>query len=211
MNIVGDKKMKIELNNITRPTLMAVLVAAALGAALGASSAHAAVRVNMETIKTPLVANLAGGNVAIHNHIGVAATDLKAEHTAKFDSGRVVTRHVQMHQGVPVWNEAVTEHRDINQLAPSVSGFLLRNLQNDLPSVKPILSKSDALSKAKTLARIFDREEVSIDRAVKRGELPYPAKLLGRERWIAGKILNHHERRMDDAAEDAAEIAKNKG
>ena len=143
--------MKLELNNITRPTLLAVLVAASFGA-------NAASRENLENIKTPLVANLAGGKVAVHNHIGVAATELVAQDSAKFASGRVVTRHVQMHQGVPVWDEAVVEHRDLNQLAPSVSGFLLRNLANDLPSAKPILSKADALNKAKTLSRIFDTE-----------------------------------------------------
>lgn len=146
--------MKIELNNITRPTLLAVLVAASFGA-------NAASRENLETIKTPMVASLTGGKVgkvALHNHIGVAAHELRAEHSAKFDSGRVVTRHVQMHMGVPVWNEAVVEHRDVGLAAPSVSGFLLRNLPNDLPSVKPILSNADAIAKAKTMARIYDTE-----------------------------------------------------
>jgi pseudolysin/vibriolysin len=143
--------MNIELNRFARPSLLAVLIAASFGA-------NAASRVNLESIQTPVVANLAGGDVAIHNHIGVAANELHAEHSAKFDSGRVVTRHVQMHLGVPVWNEAVVEHRDLGKTAPSVSGFLLKNLHNDLPSVKPTLSKGDAILKAKTLARIFEAE-----------------------------------------------------
>jgi pseudolysin/vibriolysin len=125
--------MHIELNRLARPTLLATLIAASFGA----TTAQAAVRENLENIKTPLVANLAGGNVAVHNHIGVAATELQAERSHKFENGRVVTRHVQLHQGVPVWDEAVVEHRDTAKTTPSVSGFLLRNLQNDLPSVKP--------------------------------------------------------------------------
>lgn len=143
--------MNFELNRIARPSLLAVLIAASFGAS-------AANRVNLETIQTPVVANLAGGSVAVHNHIGVASNELKSEHAATFDNGRVVTRHVQMHMGVPVWNEAVVEHRDVGKNVPSVSGFLLRNLQNDLPSVKPVLSKADVLSKAKTLSRVFDTE-----------------------------------------------------
>lgn len=143
--------MNFELNHIVRPSLLAVLIAASFGA-------NAATRVDLESIKNPLVATLTGGNVAVHNHIGVAANELKAQHSAKFGSGRVVTRHVQMHLGVPVWNEVVVEHRDLGKAAPSVSGFLLKNLHNDLPSVKPVLSKADAILKAKTVARIFETE-----------------------------------------------------
>ncbi len=144
--------MSFELNNFARPTLLAALIAVSFGA----GSASAATRVNLETIITPMVANLNGGAIPAHQHIGVTANELKAEHSATFANGRVVTRHVQLHQGVPVWNEAVVEHRDLGRFAPSVSGFILRNLHNDLPSVKPTMSKADAILKAKTLARIFD-------------------------------------------------------
>ncbi|MEN9864429.1 MAG: hypothetical protein RL748_19, partial [Pseudomonadota bacterium] len=155
--------MHIELNRLARPTLLATLIAASFGA----TTAQAAVRENLENIKTPLVANLAGGNVAVHNHIGVAATELQAERSHKFENGRVVTRHVQLHQGVPVWDEAVVEHRDTAKTTPSVSGFLLRNLQNDLPSVKPLLSKSDIMMKAKTLARIYETKDEEVKLYVK--------------------------------------------
>jgi len=60
------------------------------------------------------------------------------------------------------------------------------------------------------LARIFNRGQVSIDRAVARGELPHPAKLLGSERWTSGSIIRHIEKRMAEAAEDAKTIEKHR-
>src|SRR5205809_657010 len=58
------------------------------------------------------------------------------------------------------------------------------------------------------LARIFKREPISISRAVERGELPRPAYLLGNERWTAGAIIRHFEKRMVEAAEDARVISR---
>ena len=59
------------------------------------------------------------------------------------------------------------------------------------------------------LAKIFARQPISIERAVKRGELPAPARLLGCERWTAGAILRHIEKKMSEAAEDAARLVQN--
>ncbi len=151
--------MHFEMNAVARPTLLAALIAVSFGA----TSAIAAERLNLEKQASKAVT----ANAALHQHIGIGPNNLQAEHSHKFANGRTVTRHVQLHQGVPVWNEAVVEHRDIGQAAPRVTGNLLHNLANDLPSVKPILSKADALAKAKTLAQIFNTENDSAKLFVK--------------------------------------------
>ena len=137
---------------LARPVLMAVLVA-------GAFSAQAA---NREVLKT------APGNSAAHAHAGLKASELVAQHQASFDSGLKVTRHQQMHQGVPVWNEAIVEHTQKNGTS-QVTGAVLRNLDRDLPSVKPIFSKVDALIQAKTQAQIFETENDQATLYVKMG------------------------------------------
>ncbi|MEN9865018.1 MAG: hypothetical protein RL748_608, partial [Pseudomonadota bacterium] len=141
--------MQFASNGIARPTLLAALIAVSFGA----TSAIAAERVNLEKHASKALT----ANASLHQHLGLGANDLHAERNHKFANGSAVTRHVQMHQGVPVWNEVVVEHRDLTGAA-RVTGNLLRNLSNDLPSVKPVLSKADALAKAKTLAQIFNTE-----------------------------------------------------
>jgi len=54
------------------------------------------------------------------------------------------------------------------------------------------------------LARLFERHPASIRRAVDRGELPRPVRLLGRPAWTAGTIRRHFEARLQ-AAEGEAE------
>ena len=46
------------------------------------------------------------------------------------------------------------------------------------------------------LARLFERHPASIRRAVDRGELPRPVRLLGRPAWTAGTIRRHFEARL---------------
>ena len=67
-----------------------------------------------------------------------------------------------------------------------------------------------ALLTRAALAKIFRRETISISRAIDRDELPRPARLLGHERWTAGAIIRHHEKRMTEAAEDAIVISKHR-
>jgi pseudolysin/vibriolysin len=152
--------MKFEMNGFARTTLFAALVAA------GVTNVHAADRINLEKQNGN---GFAAGKVAVHEAAGLSANELKAEHSATFANGRSVTRHVQMHMGVPVWNEAIVEHRDAGQNAPRLSGHKLGNLARDLPHVKPVLSSADALAKAKTLAQIFDTEGDSAKLYVKQG------------------------------------------
>ena len=83
-------------NLLTKPLLLATLISAAF-------SAQAA---NREVLKT------APGNSGAHAQAGLNASELKAERGMSYANGLNVTRHQQMHQGVPVWNEVVVEHKE---------------------------------------------------------------------------------------------------
>ena len=56
-----------------------------------------------------------------------------------------------------------------------------------------------AIINEQALAELFDRCQISIKRAINRGELPPPVKLLGMPVWTAEKILNHLNDRLDSA------------
>ena len=61
------------------------------------------------------------------------------------------------------------------------------------------------------LARIFDRHDVSVKRAVERGKLPPSVRIFGKPVWTVRAILAHIESRLEAAKqradEDAARIA----
>lgn len=57
------------------------------------------------------------------------------------------------------------------------------------------------------LSRLLGKHPISIKRAVKRGELPKPTRLMGKPTWTAGAILKHIERRLDAEAEDSKRAA----
>jgi pseudolysin/vibriolysin len=63
-----------------------------------------------------------------------------------------------LHQGVPVWGEAIVEHRVRGFAAPVMSGSMIRNIDRDLVSVKPLYSDKQALGMAKTQARAHSSE-----------------------------------------------------
>lgn len=58
------------------------------------------------------------------------------------------------------------------------------------------------------LAIIFDRCQVSIKRAIQRGELPPPVKLLGMPVWTVEKILNFINDRLELAQKEADQARK---
>ncbi|MBR7801564.1 M4 family metallopeptidase [Undibacterium fentianense] len=138
-------------NNVVRPALIAILVASAF-------SAQAADR----EVFTGF------GNASIAG-MGIKAGDLKAERSTTYANGLKVTRHQQLFQGVPVWNEAVVEHVEKNGRS-HLTGALLRNIDRDLPTIRPIFSKADALIQAKTKAQIFETENDQVKMYVKRGD-----------------------------------------
>jgi len=53
------------------------------------------------------------------------------------------------------------------------------------------------------LARLLGRHPASIKRAVERGELPPPTRLLGKPIWTVGAILRHIEARLEASAKEA--------
>jgi len=55
----------------------------------------------------------------------------------------------------------------------------------------------------KGMAALFGRHPASIRRAVTRGELPRPARLLGGPAWTVGSIVRHIETRLEEAAKEA--------
>lgn len=71
---------------------------------------------------------------------------------------------------------------------------------------------SETLVSEEKLASLFHRHPISIKRAVARGELPPPTKLLGKNVWTAKVILRHIQLRLEKAARErdqlTARIAK---
>jgi hypothetical protein len=85
-------------------------------------------------------------------------------------------------------NEATTQTQD------GASGGIVKTL-GELPP--------GAILAEEEVARIFGRHTVSVKRAVKRGELPPPARLFGRPVWTAGAILAHLDARLEAAKREA--------
>ena len=56
------------------------------------------------------------------------------------------------------------------------------------------------------IANLFDRCITSVKRAVQRGELPPPCRLLGKNAWTVGILVGHLEHRLEQAAEKANRI-----
>jgi hypothetical protein len=50
------------------------------------------------------------------------------------------------------------------------------------------------------LARILKKHPISVKRAVERGELPPPTRLMGKPVWTAGSIRRHIEERLESEA-----------
>jgi Zn-dependent metalloprotease len=135
--------MSKALNHLVRPALFAVLVSSAC-------SVMAAGRVDLETITpTPSL-----GAQSIHSLTGLSTNDLKHLRTRTIN-GNSITRYQQYHLGVPVWGEAIVAKAPTNALTtstPALTGGMLRNLAQDLPSAKTTVSQAAALQKAKSLA-----------------------------------------------------------
>ncbi len=60
-----------------------------------------------------------------------------------------------------------------------------------------------ALVTESALAEVFGKHPVSIRRAVERGELPPPVRLMGKPVWTAGAIRRHLDLRLKEAAKEA--------
>ena len=53
------------------------------------------------------------------------------------------------------------------------------------------------------LRRLFNRSKDSIARAVDRRELPPPVRLFGQNTWTVGVLVQHLEKRLEQAAKQA--------
>jgi len=60
-----------------------------------------------------------------------------------------------------------------------------------------------AIISESALAKLLNRHPVSIKRAVLRGELPQPIRLLGQSVWTVGSIVKYLEKRLEAAANEA--------
>ncbi|MDL5033241.1 M4 family metallopeptidase [Pelomonas sp. APW6] len=121
--------------------------AAAAALLMGSVAALAAQRVDVSLLPAP--AATLGAAVDLPAHLGLAAQDLQAQRSKTYASGRTVTRYQQLHQGIPVWGEAIVAQQDAGAAAPALQGQLVRQIGQDLPSVRPTLSQQAALALAR--------------------------------------------------------------
>lgn len=149
---------------VLRPVALAFLVA-------NACQVMAADRVDLEKGHSAKAAVMStNGFVHAAAHIGLTTDELKGMRSQRFANGRVVTRHQQFHQGIPVWGEAIVEHRDTNANTPKMAGAMLSGLSQDLPSVKPAYSATQVLTIAKLKAGVNATENDQAKLYVKQGK-----------------------------------------
>mgnify|MGYP001127876166 CR=1 FL=1 len=84
-----------------------------------------------------------------------------------------------------------------NTPADSLKGFDEAGIVTRLGEVPP-----GSIITEEGLAVILGRHPVSIKRAVERGELPPPVRLLGKPVWTASFVLNHLEGRLRKAGDE---------
>ena len=86
------------------------------------------------------------------------------------------------------------------------------NTPENLPGIVAVLGElgAGALVSETGLAELLGCHRVSVQRAVKRGELPPPVRLMGRPTWTVGAIVRHVEARLAKAAEEADILSQNR-
>ena len=67
---------------------------------------------------------------------------------------------------------------------------------------------SGAILYEQGLAALFSRHPTSIKRAVQRGELPSPVRMFGTNAWTAGALVQHIEKRLEEAANTREQFKK---
>ncbi|AIY42375.1 Vibriolysin [Collimonas arenae] len=138
--------MKPVLRHVEGPLFFTLFLAAS-------ASAMAADRIDLESYTPPAQAAKQSGPLSAQAFLGLSSDELKPLRSQNYANGKVVTRYQQYFQGVPVWDQAIVEQRAANQVQPAMSGSLLRNIDNDLPSAKPVYAAADVLLQAKSIAR----------------------------------------------------------
>ncbi|MDT9002217.1 M4 family metallopeptidase [Paucibacter sp. APW11] len=153
-------------NNVQ--TLVRLMV---LSSAVGAAcQAMAAERVALDG--KPGLANASTGRVALGGaqgaaaSLGLATDELVELRRQIYENGRTVIRHEQRYKGVPVFGEAVVEHRDAKGLtaASTYHGAIIRDLAQDLGTARPALSEQAVLqlAKGRSTAALTENEQAKL-------------------------------------------------
>ena len=81
---------------------------------------------------------------------------------------------------------------------------------SEMPGIIALLGelKPGAILTEAGVARLFSRHVASVKRAVQRGELPPPCRLFGTNAWTAGALVQHIEKRLEDAAQQKVRMAR---
>ena len=123
--------------------------------------------------------------------LGMNAEELKAIASKTYASGRVVTRHQQMFQGVPVWGEAIVEQDD--GASSSYSGARIRGITDDLAHGRPTLSQAAVLSITKADAGVNRTDNDQAKLYVKLDDNG-KARLVYHVNFLAGHAIGKPER-----------------
>ncbi|WP_431263160.1 M4 family metallopeptidase [Roseateles chitinivorans] len=152
---------KVSTQASIQRVLRATLFAAAATAACQAIAADRVLLDDASPVNTQMRASSAAPQSAA-TALGLGASDLQAVRSQAYAGGKVVTRHQQYYQGVPVWGEGVVESSDAG--ASRFSGSMLANIQQDLPSAQASLTSQGALAQAKGAinAAITENEQVKL-------------------------------------------------
>jgi Zn-dependent metalloprotease len=141
--------------------IRASILAAAATAACQAIAADRVLLDDSSPVNTQMRASSAAPQSAA-TALGLGTGDLQPVRSQAYAGVKVVTRHQQYYQGVPVWGEGVVESSDAG--ASRFSGSLLANIQQDLPTAQASLTAQGALAQAKGAinAAITENEQVKL-------------------------------------------------
>lgn len=148
-------------HHITRPALLAVLVASAC-------SAMAAQRVDLTTVKLNTASQVPQ---TVYNLTGLSMDELRLVLSENIN-GQNISRFQQYYQGIPVLGEAIVIKTAGNPSASaptSMDGAMLVNLSRDLPGIKPTVSAKTALELAKTLSRTQNSSDEKANLYIRQG------------------------------------------
>ena len=144
----------LKLHQVSRPLLLVALVAAAC-------NVMAADRIDLDKQVVTAAKTLTGDTTTTYGALGLSASEIQEVRSQRYANGKVVTRFEQLHQGVPVWGEAIVQHTAPGQTQASFSGSMLRNVaqtcSNLFKSAKrgPDTTKQACCSKLRNVAQLF--------------------------------------------------------
>lgn len=117
----------------------------------------AAERINVETFSYPSVIRQQGST--IQSRLGILPSELKPIRSTLMPDGTTIVRYQQYYQTIPIWGETIVEERSTHepktgssihtQQPSNLYGYVIKNIEQDLPSTKPILSAAQVLEQAR--------------------------------------------------------------